>query len=144
MLSTVVAHADDTEAPDQNYLAAAHQQAIDFFANKGCTKTKITILNKYQSSLTNDGIKIVGPAYRVRCLQYGKSVSLRWSEPKKREDGTAVAVDHYVLNHNNKAAKLGRENSIVLTDLDDGKHVFTVQAVDKLGVASKPSNEVAL
>lgn len=128
--------------PDQNYLANAHQNAIDFLVAKGCKKTKIFVLSKYASQETPDGIKITGPDYRVRCIETGKKVSLMWSKPTQREDGSAVVVRHYLLTHNGVTGKLGAATSITIPDLDEGLHSFAVRAVDHAGIASKPSNEV--
>ena len=129
---------------DQNYLATAHQNAIDFLVAKGCKKTKIFVLSKYASQETPDGIKITGPDYRVRCIETGKKVSLMWSKPTQREDGSAVVVRHYLLTHNGVTGKLGAATSITIPDLEPGAHSFTIRAVDNIGIKSKPSNEVVL
>ena len=127
---------------EQNYLASAHQGAIDYLKANGCKTTKITILNKYQSKLTPDGVKIEGPAYRVRCVAKSNVANLMWLAPKKREDGTDVVVTNYILHHNGTEIRLGAAQQIAITDLVEGANRFSIQAVDMRGVRSKMSNEV--
>ena len=141
-LSAKAANAADNEPPEQNYFAVAHQQAIDYLSTQGCAKTKVSVLNKYQTMITNDGVLITGPAYRVRCVKKANTVSMIWTDVKTRENGDAMLTAYYLLNHNGETIKLGRKPELSIPDLDAGPHKFRVIAVDYNGIQSKPSNEV--
>ena len=74
-----------------------------------------------------------------------RSLMLSWAGPTERVDGTALGVNEiatFILNRNGAemASVDGDAWQFEVTNLDNGEHCFTVQAVDIHGLTSENSN----
>ncbi len=93
------------------------------------------------------------PAARTEPKASNKTISLSWTAPLTRMDGTSIAlseIDHYRILYGNSAKKLGNvhkvdsdQDSYTFQDLPKGHWHFAITVVDQSGRESPPSGIVS-
>lgn len=117
--------------------------------------TDTTNLEAYRSGLNPytlepvDGVEATNPS----SPQEPQGITLSWSAPSTRTDGTSIAlseIDYYVIEYGQDSGNLERSQrvggeltSYTFEDLMSGIWYFTIRVVDTAGLESTPSSEVS-
>ncbi|MEP1214658.1 MAG: PA14 domain-containing protein [Marinobacter sp.] len=126
---------------------------MEYYDNEGSAFAYLTITDLANGTDISISKTVVTPDSQPPALLVSKasdkSISLSWTAPLTRMDGTSIAlseIDHYRILYGNSAKKLGKihridsdQDSYTFQNLPKGRWYFAITVVDQSGRESSPS-----